>query len=64
MIHGADYVSEAITKAQGRLGRSLGCPAVRPEISRKLIDTVKEGGLLFAYYPDERWLRQSAYLAP
>jgi hypothetical protein len=64
VIHGADYVSDAITKAQGRLGRSLGCPAVRSEISRKLIDTVKEGGLLFAYYPDEQWLRQSTYLAP
>ena len=64
VIHGADYVSEAITKAQGRLGRSLGCPAVRPEISHKLIDTVKEGGLLFAYYPDQQWLRNSTYLAP
>jgi hypothetical protein len=64
VIHGADYVSEGITKAQGRLGRSLGCPAVRPEISRKLIDTVKEGGLVFAYYPDQQWLRNSTYLAP
>lgn len=63
VIHGADYVSEAITKAQGRLGRSLGCPAVRPEVSRRLIDTVKEGGLLFAYYPDPQWLQNSAYLS-
>lgn len=64
VIHGADYVSEAITKAQGRLGRSLGCPAVRPEISRELIDAVKGGGLVFAYYPNEEWLQQSSYLAP
>lgn len=62
VIHGADYVSEAVTRAQGRLGRSLGCPAVRPEVSRKLIDAVKEGGLVFAYYPDQNWLRTSRYV--
>jgi hypothetical protein len=62
VIHGAEYVSEAITRAQGRLGRSLGCPAVRTEISRKLIDAVKDGGLLFAYYPDPQWLGTSTYL--
>jgi hypothetical protein len=61
VIHGAEYVSEAITRAQGRLGRSLGCPAVRPEVSRKLIDAVKGGGLVFAYYPDQNWLRASPY---
>ena len=63
VIHGADYVSAAITKAQGRLGRSLGCPAVRPEVSRELIDAVKGGGLVFAYYPDPQWLQTSAYVS-
>ena len=63
VIHGADYVSEGVTKAQGRLGRSLGCPAVRPEVSRQLIDAVKGGGLVFAYYPDPQWLQTSAYVS-
>ena len=62
VIHGADYVNAATAKAQGRLGRSLGCPAVRPEISRPLIDAVKNGGLVFAYYPDPTWLDTSTYL--
>ena len=62
VIHGADYVNAATAKAQGRLGRSLGCPALRPEISKKVIDAVKEGGLLFAYYPDPAWLASSTYL--
>lgn len=62
VIHGAEYVNGDIAKAQGRLGRSLGCPAVRPEIARKLIDAVKEGGLVFAYYPDPAWLNASTYL--
>ena len=63
VIHGAEYVSETVTKAQGRLGRSLGCPAVRPEVSRQLIDAVKGGGLVFAYYPDRQWLRSSPYVS-
>ena len=63
VIHGAEYVSAAITKAQGRLGRSLGCPAVRPEVSRELIEAVKGGGLVFAYYPDPKWLQTSAYVS-
>ena len=62
VIHGADYVNEKTAVAQGRLGRSLGCPAVRPEISRPLIDAIKEGGLVFAYYPDPAWLTTSTYL--
>lgn len=62
VIHGAEYVNAATAKAQGRLGRSLGCPAVRPEISKPLIDTVKDGGLVFAYYPDPAWLNASTYL--
>ena len=62
VMHGADYVNGAVAKAQGFLGRSLGCPAVRPEVTRELIETVKDGGLLFAYYPDPAWLAASAYL--
>jgi hypothetical protein len=62
VIHGADYVNARTARAQGRLGRSLGCPAVRPEISRPLIDAVKDGGLVFAYYPDPAWLSGSVYL--
>ena len=64
VMHAADYVNAATAKANGYLGRSLGCPAIRPAISRELIDTVKGGGLLFAYYPDAAWLAGSAYLNP
>lgn len=62
VIHGAPYVNAATAKANGYLGRSLGCPAVRPEIARRLIDAVKGGGLLFAYFPDQAWLKTSSYL--
>jgi hypothetical protein len=62
VMHGAPYVSGATAQAQGRLGRSWGCPAVRPAVAREMIDRVKGGGLVFAYYPDPRWLSSSPYL--
>lgn len=62
VLHGAWYVSDEMVERQGRIGRSWGCPAVRPAIARPLIDTIKEGALVFAYYPDRDWLAQSAFL--
>ena len=62
VIHGAPYVSEAFIRANGRLGRSWGCPAIRSNVARAMIDRVKEGGLVFAYYPDQHWLKSSKYL--
>ena len=53
-MHGAPYVERAPTCARvGRLGRSHGCPALRPAIARTVIDTIKQGSLVFAYYPDQ-----------
>jgi hypothetical protein len=62
VMHGAPYVSEAIAARLGRLGRSWGCPAVRQEVARVMIDTLKDGALLFAYYPDRKWLNESPTL--
>jgi hypothetical protein len=62
VMHGAPYVSEAFALAQGRLGRSWGCPALREAVARELIDRVKDGNLLFVYYPDQKWLNTSEYL--
>jgi hypothetical protein len=62
VMHGAPYVSPAFVKANGRLGRSHGCPAVSDAVARQLIDRVKGGGLVFAYYPDAKFLDASKYL--
>lgn len=62
VMHGAAYVSEAFVKATGRLGRSWGCPAISAAIAKQLIDRVKGGGLVFAYYPDAKLLKTSKYL--
>jgi hypothetical protein len=61
-MHGAPYVSPGFAQTQGRLGRSWGCPALREGVARDVIDRVKGGGLVFAYYPDQNWLAASQYL--
>ncbi len=62
VIHGASYVSPAFAKSQGRIGRSFGCPAVRKGVARKLIDTIRDHSVVFAYYPNQRWLQGSRLL--
>ena len=62
VMHGAPYVNPDTVGSLGRLGRSWGCPALRPAIAREVIDHVKGGSLVFAYYPDQNWLKSSKYL--
>ena len=62
VMHGAPYVNAGTARKLGRLGRSWGCPAVSLESARRLIDTVKGGTPVFAYYPDKAWLAESRFL--
>lgn len=64
VIHGADYAREEFAKSNGRLGRSLGCPALPPELSAEVIDLIKEGSLLFIYGQDQNYLSRSALIQP
>ena len=61
VMHGADYVDPVQGQRQGRLGRSWGCPALRPEVTREVIDALKDGQLLFAYARDAAWLEGSRF---
>ena len=62
VVHSASYVEEDYIRRNGKAGRSLGCPALDPDVSGRIIDTIKGGKLVFAYYPDQRWLERSRYL--
>ncbi|PKM08632.1 MAG: hypothetical protein CVV14_03370 [Gammaproteobacteria bacterium HGW-Gammaproteobacteria-4] len=62
VIHGADYVSDAFVRKVGRIGRSLGCPAVRRKVAHALIDTIQNGQFVFSYYPDPQWLARSQFV--
>lgn len=64
VIHGADYATDDFIRQHGRLGRSWGCPALDPEVSRQVIDTIKGGSVVFGYYPDHGWLTKSAFVDP
>jgi hypothetical protein len=62
VIHGADYVSEDFIRANGRLGRSFGCPALSTVSCKTIIETISNGSCLFIYYPDEEYLKKSTVL--
>ena len=62
VMHGAPYVSEEFAKSRGHLGRSWGCPALRQAVAPEIIDRIRGNGLLFAYYPDQKWLKSSRFL--
>jgi len=62
VMHAADYATESWINRYGRLGRSQGCPALPPKISREVIDSIKNKSAIFTYYPDEGYLKASRYL--
>lgn len=62
VIHGAGYVNPTLIESQGFIGRSQGCPAVLPELTKPLINTIKEGTCLFVYHPNPTYLSKSTLL--
>ena len=63
VMHGAGYVSDSSAKKVTKVGRSHGCPALSHKDAKKVIPYNKGGSLMFAYYPDASWLKQSSYIA-
>lgn len=63
VIHSAQYVSPQFASARGRLGRSWGCPALEAHMTKPIISKIKEGSLVFSYYPDKAWLNRSAFVS-
>ena len=59
VMHGADYVSTDFIEKNGRLGRSYGCPSVPMEEHQTIIETIKEGSVMFIYAPDKNYAAAS-----
>jgi hypothetical protein len=51
VMHAADYVSNSFIKNNNRLGRSQGCPAVPVELSKDIINIIKDKSCFFIYHP-------------
>lgn len=62
VIHGASYANPSTIESAGRLGRSLGCPALPTTISKEIIDTIKDGSLLYIYANDTNYRQHSTIL--
>jgi hypothetical protein len=62
VMHGADYANENMVDSKGFIGRSYGCPALPEKESRAVIDRIKNGNVIFVYYPDPIYMKKSKML--
>jgi len=60
VVHGANYIGEKWGGSY--MGRSFGCPAVPAAESAQLINTIKNGSVLFIYHPTASYLKGSKIL--
>lgn len=61
VIHGAWYVEPTFIKQTGHAGRSWGCPSIAATLAKPVINAIKGGSVIFAYYPDKNYLSHSGY---
>lgn len=57
VAHGAPYVTP--TKA----GRSEGCPAMEPTRAQRVLPKLANGGMVFLYAPNSKWLAGDPWIA-
>jgi hypothetical protein len=63
VMHGADYVDESYISSLGFIGRSHGCPAVPAKQAKSIINTIKNGAVLYIHVPDQAdYLSRSSVL--
>jgi hypothetical protein len=63
VMHSAEYANPDIIKTTGRLGRSLGCPAIPVANHKEIITTLADKTCLFIYYPDADYEKKSKFLS-
>lgn len=59
VFHGAKYANQNFINKQGRLGRSLGCPAVPTAISGEIINKIKGKSCMFIYHSNKNYQLKS-----
>lgn len=51
VVHPAWYVGKAALRQLGHTGRTWGCFGLPKKVARKIVNTIKGGSLIYAYYP-------------
>ena len=62
VVHGSRFVNDEKVSTEGKVGNSLGCPAVPMAQCKALIDLIKGGSVYFIYHPDEHYQASSSIL--
>lgn len=57
VAHGAPYVTS------DKAGRSEGCPAMEPARAKKLLPKLANGGLVFLFAPDSKWMENDPWVS-
>jgi len=63
VFHGAKYSNPNFAKRNGRLGRSLGCPAVPTAFNNAIIKKIKNKSCLFIYHPNTNYNTKSKLIS-
>lgn len=61
VVHGSNYIGDHRLNSS-YMGRSFGCPAVPQAQVNKLVNTIKDGTILFIYHPTAKYLENSRVL--
>jgi hypothetical protein len=62
VVHGAYYVGSDALARDGKIGQTMGCPALPAGPHVAIINAIRGGTCLFQFYDDEKYLAQSIYL--
>lgn len=62
VMHTAFYAKPDFIEEYGRVGRSWGCPVLPPDGFNTHASLISGNSLLFIYYPDEGYLKNSVWL--
>jgi len=57
VAHGAPYVTA------NKAGRSEGCPAMEQDRARRVLPELAEGGMVFLFAPDQKWMTDDPWVA-
>lgn len=62
VMHGAAYANPSVIASAGRLGRSLGCPALPQTVTQPIINMIKGGSVLFIYANNQEYMAKTSIL--